>query len=486
MTTLDGIKKVRAQAIEAASAAELSRGSVEAVLAWTRALVPSPCAQVPPKNADGTWHWEVRPEQMPVDGLVYSDASQLDGPDPLLGRFGWSFTIVDEAAPHAVRASAFGTPPDWIDNMNAAEAWAIQMAITVAVPLAVYTADSLEFVRAMERGKKWVTAAARPNARVWGQLCTVFDSEVDIERVRWMPSHKSEAQAGRYLRSDGQRVTLLDVRANAIADKLAKRGAESVRVPDDIRATIAAAEAATVWVARTIGHATWAANHATSAPHRDAEPDEGWQRKHGRQRRRRPARLPREPRPVALGGHRLRKTSDGWKCDTCNSRSIHWGRIAPSRCPGAAVDVWARRARVLARARRAGADGEGGTDGAGHVSFLSDRAAWCDRCGAYADAFAVGLAKACAGRPQSDGKHQHLRRLRRGCHPAPSCPHPSPSPLSGLSGVHRLRLRGVMRQHGARGRLRVAVTEAVSKLVVPGYRRLPLPPAMEERRPDGG
>ncbi len=43
---------------------------------------------------------------------------------------------------------------------------------------------------------------------------------------------------------------------------------------------------------------------------------------------------------------------------------------------------------------------------------------WCDRCGAYADTFAVGLARVCPGRPTCAGKEQHLRRLRRGMHPA--------------------------------------------------------------------
>ncbi len=429
---LEGLLEVRRQAQAAAAAAADDATAIPALVAWTRALLPSPLPQVPARPAEGTWHWHVQPTQFPVDGKVYSDASLLDGPDPVIERFGWAFIIASRDPPHGILAAAFGIPPDWIDNMNGAEAWAIFMATSVADPFASYTTDSLECVRTLARGCKWATAAERCNARVWGMLFVVFDSTDDQHRLRWMPSHRSAANASAYHCSDGSQLTPVDVRLNAIADVLAKRGAATGRVPEPVRAAVQRARDATAWIAKAVGFATWAANNAPSSPHRDAQPDNGWRRTHGRQRRRRPARVQRDPRPVELGGHRLMRAQGRWSCVTCRARSVHWGRIAPSRCPGAAAETWAQRARALARTSEE--DIGGGTDGAGHIRFLSDRTTWCDRCGAYADAFAVGLARECPGRPCSDGKHQHLRRLRRGCHPVTNAPFqaaPIPEPIFG-------------------------------------------------------
>ncbi len=53
---------------------------------------------------------------------------------------------------------------------------------------------------------------------------------------------------------------------------------------------------------------------------------------------------------------------------------------------------------------------------------MTDDTTWCDLCGAYADVFAVGLARRCPGKHTCAGEEQHLRRLRRGRHPATNVP----------------------------------------------------------------
>ncbi len=239
-------------------------------------------------------------------------------------------------------------------------------------------------------------------------------------------------------------VTETDLRANRHADELAKRGAAVHRVPEAVRTRQREAEDAATWVARAVGLATWAANKRAEAPRRDAEPDQGWRRRKQRQPRRRPRPAPREARLVALGGHRLDRVSDGWKCAVCLSNSSDWRRIAPQVCTGAAADRWAARAKRLAEA-----DGHlvgGGTDGVGQVRFLSYFTTWCDKCGAYADSFAVGLARLCLGRPTCAGKEQQLRRLRRGRHPVTNVPFyssPIPEPTSSARRKPRtLRLIG--------------------------------------------
>ncbi len=446
--TMDGIDEVRRQAGHAARGAADARP--ESILPWTRALVPMPRVAIPSPSADGTWEWHVEPSEEAVRGTVYPDASLLDGPSLTFGRFGWSFVIVQgdrrewEARPDrggsdvVVLAAAFGATPAWIQSMPAAEAWALLMATRVAAPSVPYITDCLENVRTLRKGPRWATAPGRVCARVWSVLMAAFDNEDDRMLVEWMPSHLSAATASQRRKSDGTMVTEMDRKANQLADVLAKRGAATHRVPAAIRHQWKQAVDATHWLALTVGYFTWAANNNDQQPRRDAEPDQGWTRSRQRQRRQRPRPAPCQPRPVALGGHRLAKANGCWKCDVCRSRSVKWASIAPRVCPGAAAVRWAARARELAAQAGAAGDGIGGSDGAGHVRFMSDDTTWCDRCGSYADAFAVGLARICPGRPTCAGKEQHLRRLRRGRHPVTNLPfHGPPVPEPCLGAQHR-------------------------------------------------
>ncbi len=445
---IDGIDEVRRQAGQAAHSAADARPDNS--LPWTRALVPVPRVAIPPPSVDGTWEWHVRPSETPVAGTVYPDASLLDGPSLLFGRFGWSFVIVQgdrrqwEARPDrggsdiVVLAAAFGAAPAWIQSMPAAEAWALLMATRVAMPSIPYVTDCLENVHTLRKGPRWATAPGRACARVWSVLMAAFDNEDDRLLVEWMPSHLSSATASQRRKSDGTVVTEMDRKSNQLADLLAKRGAACHRVPVAIRNQWKQAVDATHWLALTVGYFTWAANNNDQQPRRDAEPDQGWERTKQRQRRQRPRPPPCQPRPVALGGHRLTKTLDGWRCEVCRSHSIRWARIAPRVCPGSAAARWAARAKELAARAGVDSDGFGGSDGAGHIRFMTDDTTWCDRCGSYADAFAVGLARVCPGRPTCAGKEQHLRRLRRGRHPVTNLPfHGPPVPEPCLGAQHR-------------------------------------------------
>ncbi len=372
----------------------------------------------------------MQPSDLPIIGRAYPDASMLDGPSSQLGRLGWAFVVVD-AESGQVLAAAFGAVPAWIVSMPAAEGWALYMATTVMMTSSVYVSDCLEVVRSIHKGPSWAEAPSRVQARLYGMIMPVFENDVDRAKVTWMPSHLTASTASQRRKLDGSEVTECDLAANRYADALAKRGAGVHRVPAEARARCQEAQAAATWIARAVGFATWAANHRSEAPARDAEPDQGWKRRRQRQPRRRPRPPRHEPRPVALGGHHISRTSDGWRCGLCLSRSSHWCPFASQRCPGAAAARWAERARRLAEAVGHGVGG--GTDGVGHTRFISDFTTWCDNCGSYADTFAVGLARVCPGRPTCAGKEQHLRRLRRGRHPVTNVPfrgQPIPEPTA--------------------------------------------------------
>ncbi len=74
-------------------------------------------------------------------------------------------------------------------------------------------------------------------------------------------------------------------------------------------------------------------------------------------------------------------------------------------------------------ATRAGAISEAiGHEGRGHRRYAYGTLVWCDICGAYADRFAVGLARPCPGRPLYESRAAQLRRLQRGRHPLTGIP----------------------------------------------------------------
>ena len=68
-------------------------------------------------------------------------------------------------------------------------------------------------------------------ARVHGMLHTALEG-VEEKTVGWMPAHLTRADLalGTATKSDGSLVSARDIRANDVADRLAKLGAEFHRV----------------------------------------------------------------------------------------------------------------------------------------------------------------------------------------------------------------------------------------------------------------
>ncbi len=263
-------------------------------------------------------------------------------------------------------------------------------------------------------GRSAATGSRARLARINRILHQQFDDPSDVSRVVWMPSHRAEHEVGVVTRSDGTPLTSIDREANDLADKLAKNAARKHRVPAEIRARLAADDAHAESIAIILARLTHAANNATVAPKRDSAPSDGL----GAWRRSRPGAPSRSRtaahRPPALGGHLLTRVSGEWRCGACRARSARWNWIAPKRCGGSAAAQWAERAAALAAAA--------GHEGRGHRRYAYGTLVWCDRCGAYADRFAVGLARPCPGRPLYASRAAQLRRLQRGRHPLTGSP----------------------------------------------------------------
>ena len=74
-----------------------------------------------------TFHWHIRPKELPVSGHVYPDGSLLDGIVPELARTGWACAVIDDD--DEVIAAAYGVPPPWAKGIEGAEAWALHQSL---------------------------------------------------------------------------------------------------------------------------------------------------------------------------------------------------------------------------------------------------------------------------------------------------------------------------------------------------------------------
>ena len=104
-----------------------------------RGVVPRLSVKVPAPAKEATFHWEVEPEDGYVSGVLYPDGSRLDGPSAETARNGWSFVCLDSAM--KVTASAYGLPPDWVDDIPGSEAWGVYEAASRSVMGNQFRAD---------------------------------------------------------------------------------------------------------------------------------------------------------------------------------------------------------------------------------------------------------------------------------------------------------------------------------------------------------
>jgi hypothetical protein len=192
---------------------------------------------------------------------------------------------------------------------------------------------------------------------------------------------------------------------------------EEHRVPKTTVAKLRKQDLLVEATAKWIATATFEAGHQAITPFRDSEASRGAAvaaaklRKNAAQR---PLTRVKTSvtRPLALGGHDLRRQGGIWECRTCKRKSKMRCKLAPWRCEGSVVRKW--------------------VDGCGHTRVMSGEVIWCTRCGSFAESAAKGLAKPCRGRFQGSlvrgGLAGQLRTLMAGRHPVTRAALPPPVP----------------------------------------------------------
>ncbi len=233
---------------------------------------PCPACCPPPERhceAEGTFVWHKAPcDQLPC-ATFYTDGSVVDKNVAGCSVAAWAFAAYDDQG--GLVAAASGLTPNWIMEINGAEAWAILSAARNAGPGSTYITDSLNCVKMMCKGRKAATTARPRNARLWGLLQGIFDHVDDYKSLIWMPSHRTGTAVGSASKGDGTKLTELDLRGNACADRLAKKTAMAHRQSFVTRAGIMATECVARAMARYVGWVTWAGNHCPLEVPRDAQ-----------------------------------------------------------------------------------------------------------------------------------------------------------------------------------------------------------------------
>ena len=192
----------------------------------------------------------------------YIDGSLLDGPRAITASTGAGFAAVDEEGSLAAYGHAW--PPPWVKTIPGVEAWTLYKVLASTCTRKKVVTDCLGNVQAYERGTEWACDAKRPLARVWAPIMLALEDDVAKEALEWMPAHTTPSAVGTRLKSNGQPVTPVDHRANALVDILAKKAAEARRVALHLRELVAQAEQAIEHAAATLGAVTQAANHVTT------------------------------------------------------------------------------------------------------------------------------------------------------------------------------------------------------------------------------
>ena len=221
--------------------------------------IPRP---LPQAEAPMRWYTEP-PDVARTDRRWFTDGSLKYGRAADCCRTGCSIVVVYVSGELAALGNA--VPPAWVRTSAAAELWAVWLVFSICRGIPDIVTDCLSIVKAAEMGTASVTGPHRQLASIWASIARAAGIDVSAitssHRLVWMPAHKSLAAARTHVKSDSRPVTIVDWRANRLADVLAKSAAEA---PARCKAGYRLLQNAEILVkheAALVGVVTHAANH---------------------------------------------------------------------------------------------------------------------------------------------------------------------------------------------------------------------------------
>ncbi len=125
--------------------------------------------------------------------------------------------------------------------------------------------DCMALLATARSGTARATHHSRPLARVWKRIAVVLGVDIatlmQADKLAWVPAHKSLSAVGEVTLSNGNRLSMVDWRANRLVDKLAKIAAEYLQAPRATLRLLASGEAASAHAACLLGIVMHAANN---------------------------------------------------------------------------------------------------------------------------------------------------------------------------------------------------------------------------------
>ena len=253
----------------------------------------------PPLGRAEWFTWLVEPPENTSEGCTwYLDGSMLDGEWFDFRAVGFAIVVV--SATQDLLAYGHGCPPLWCNTAAAAEAWALATTLRLCPFPPHMRTDCLALLHTAQGGLGRATSAKRPLARLWSQIGTSMDGSiselVDQGLLVWMPSHQTTASIGKRDLSNGEKLSVVDWRANRLVDALAKLAAARRRAPMAVTRLLASTNAAVKHAAKLLGCVTHQANNfkdevvlpsglRVQQTRRDAQPHTGQRRQAGSRRR---------------------------------------------------------------------------------------------------------------------------------------------------------------------------------------------------------
>ena len=216
----------------------------------------------PPADRAEWFTWQLEPPDDTGPCTWYIDGSMLDGDWVDYRAVGFGVVVVSAA--RELLAYGHGCPPQWCGTAAAAEAWALYVAICLCPAPPQVKTNCYALLRTAEGGSATALETNRPLARVWAAISTALDGDIIalVNRLlTWMPAHQSVAAISNRTLSNGIEMSVVDWRANGLADGLAKQAATSRQAPMAITRLLASGRAATRHAAALLGWVTHSANN---------------------------------------------------------------------------------------------------------------------------------------------------------------------------------------------------------------------------------
>jgi hypothetical protein len=197
------------------------------------------------------------------DATWYCDGSLLHGKWKAFRTTGFGIVVV--AKSESLLGFGKGVPPHWCRTAAAAEAWALQVIVSLCPFPPEMRTDCLSLLSTAAHGTAEAVQAKKQLARVWRMLASHIDGNItvlmDEQRLTWMPAHQTIGMVDEKTRSDGAKLSMVDWRANRLVDLLAKQAAEARALPKNAVALLDSATVAVREAAKLLGRVTHAANN---------------------------------------------------------------------------------------------------------------------------------------------------------------------------------------------------------------------------------